>query len=642
MGPYGLGASALGVGGAVVATAGGSEALLWNPAALPAEGWDLGYHGGLGGPSQSLEQALVVSGPVDQGVYGGLLLEDQTYPRSGDYHEDTVGAGLSAGIGRWLSIGTLQKLEFANPGSLTGWSMDAGALLAVPLGGSWRLRLGASGSDLVSSLAWGDGLVEDQATVTRLGGALEAAPGTWLAFEQDTLDAQGNGGQPQWRTGLQWAFLDQALLLRAGATGAQAGSLYYTAGLGGCLPWTGRRMEADYAVLVPADGPSVGAFRQALSLRWRFDIPRPFKAALAQELKDRMGRVHWARIALAPGPQDVQEWSLELRDRHGRVVRVLRGAGLLPPGVAWDGKDEAGQPVDAAGLSYMLRATRAGGIMIEHHALLAPEPDLGLADALQGSELGDFGTRASAPVARVKPVVRLKGANDLAVSQADFDLSGIEGASQASSWELRIVNAAGQTVRTLSGKGPPPKSVRWEGTNDLGRPVEESIGTTFEVRVTSPEGVQRVAAAAPVVSEAGFTEMARGAEERELVPSAACGRDPRTGELMCTLYFERYLAQLTDSDRDALEGAARTARDEGLKSATIDGHADGEGGRAATDRLSQDRADTVLKFLMERKVGLVGVTAQGWADTRPADDADTDQGHARNRRVELRFGVTAP
>lgn len=642
MGPYGLGAAGLGAGGAAVATSNGGEALLWNPAAMPTEGWDLGYHGGLGGPAQSLQNDLVVSGPVDEGVYAGLLLGDQTFPQAAGFHEDNVGLGLAAGIGRWFSVGMMQRIVLADPGALRGWSMDAGALAAFPLGGAWRLRLGVAGTDLISSLAWGDGLEEVQPAVTREGLALEAAPGTWLAFEQDQLDRQGNGGSTQWRAGLQFSLLDQQLALRLGATQAELGALYYTAGLGGSVPWTARRLEADYSVLVPSDGSaSEGALRHVFSLRWRFEVAKAIGAALRQELKDRQGRVNLARIALAPGPDDVQDWSLEIRDRHGKTVRILQGSGLLPPGVIWDGKDAAGFPVQAAGISYVLRATRASGTLIEHHALLAPAADLGLDNTLAGAE-GGFGLRAAATASVVRPKVALKGSGDLAVSSALFDLSGVADAAKATAWEVRIVDAAGKTVRTLHGKGRLPKSVSWEGTDDLGRPVEGSLGSSFEVRVTAPDGRQRIAAAAPVVPESGFADLAERARGRGLQLEASCGSDPATGQPLCVFYFDRDSTRLTDSDLDALAAAAALAEDKGLQEAVIDGHADHEGGRDTTDQLSQERADAVLKALVERGVGLKSVTSRGWADTRPVADSDTDRGRAKNRRVELRFVQTTP
>jgi OOP family OmpA-OmpF porin len=403
------------------------------------------------------------------------------------------------------------------------------------------------------------------------------------------------------------------------------------------VPFTQRRLEGDYAVMVPSPGAYDGELRQVLSLRWRFEVQRTFDAKIRSQLKDKRGRIYLARIALAPGPPDAQDWTLELKDRKGKVVKTLRGAGLVPSSVVWDGKDDAGQPVEASGVNYVLRATHGSGIVIEHKGLLAPSADLGLDDTLAGPDRGDFSTRSAALASVVKPKVRLKGAGELAVSSADFDLSGLSGVAKASSWEVRIVDTAGRTVRTIAGKGRPPKSVRWEGTDDLGKAVEGSLGASFEVRVTSAGGIERLAASAPVVPERGFADLAETARKRPVLPTPSCGRDPQTHELLCTFYFERFLAELTDEDLQAVANAAAIAQTRGLKTARIDGHADHEGSRERTDELSQERADAVLKALVERGLVLEEATAKGWADMRPADDGDSSEAYDRNRRVELRF-----
>jgi outer membrane protein OmpA-like peptidoglycan-associated protein len=529
MGPYGLGASALGAGGAAVSTAEGAEGLYWNPASL-SDGLNLGYFGGLGGPAQSVQQALAITGPVDQGVSGGLLIGDQLFPQADNYHEDNIGLALSTAVGNWFSIGTVQKFELASPGALTGWSMDVGALAALPLGGTWRLDLGLAGTDLLSSLSWGDGLTEEQPTVLRAGAALEALPGTWAAFEEDQLESLGEPGVDQWRAGLQISLFDRRVALRAGATQAQQDVLYYTAGLGVQLPYADRGLELDYAVLVPAQDSSGGEHRQVLSLLWHFGPARTPQATLQMERRGRDGQVKEARIALAEGPTDALDWTLELTDPSGKIVRTLKGHGLLPPGVDWDGKDEAGEPVDADGLSYVLRVTRASGEVVQSRALLAPSADQGWEGALAGSEGEDYSVR---------------------------------------------------------GGGPAPRRER----------------------------------------ERGFSGLRAGVS-----------RDFATGGLLYTFYFAWDGTALTDSDLQTLAHAAKLIRDRGLKSALIDGYADrDEGDRDSTDPLSQARADTVLRGLMERGVVLNRVMARGWADTRPAAPEDTARERARNRRVELRL-----
>jgi outer membrane protein OmpA-like peptidoglycan-associated protein len=670
MGPYGLGASVLGAGGAGVATADGPQGLYWNPAARADGGWNLGYDGGLGGPAQSVQQAATLSGPLDEGLDGGLIVNDQTFPQADSYHEDSLGLDLSIDLGKWISAGTTQKLVTADPGGLTGWSMDLGFLAAVPLKGDWRLDLGVAGTDMLSSLSWADGLIEEQPAVLRAGAALEAAPGTWLAFEQDQLENLGEDGVNQWRLGLQVSLFKRRVALRAGATQIMGDSLYATAGLGFSLPSVAQGLEADYAALLPTGSAGSGDTRQVLSLLWRFGAAAPLfppaapapaasaaagsGASLSRVLKDFAGHVQFARIDLETGPSDAEAWTLELKDRQGRTVRVLRGKGLLPPGVDWDGKDDAGRPVDGDGLSYVLRIDRPSGSTVQKRALLTPSADLGLGEGLAAGEGGDFALRQAAPLAVAVPKLSLKGAG--LAPQAEFDLGDLAGAPQATGWELRVVDASGRTLRTLRGMGSPPKSVRWEGTDDLGQAVDASQGVRYEVRLTAPNGTQRLAVVAPLkapvvvpvtvpvapvapVAAAALSVPAYASPNPRVwsgIPEATFRTDAKAGRLIYSFYFGRGLDDLTDSDQAMLVQAVAAIRGRGLNSAVMDGYASrDEALRGGAGALSQARADAVLKALMENGAVLKRATAKGWAAKR--SDGAAKRGRAWDRKVELRL-----
>ncbi len=71
----------------------------------------------------------------------------------------------------------------------------------------------------------------------------------------------------------------------------------------------------------------------------------------------------------------------------------------------------------------------------------------------------------------------------------------------------------------------------------------------------------------------------------------------------------------------------------------VDGHTDNVGRPESNMKLSQDRADAVVKYLVEKKgVDAKRLSAKGWGDTQPIADNKTAKGRARNRRVD--FTVT--
>lgn len=72
---------------------------------------------------------------------------------------------------------------------------------------------------------------------------------------------------------------------------------------------------------------------------------------------------------------------------------------------------------------------------------------------------------------------------------------------------------------------------------------------------------------------------------------------------------------------------------------TIEGHCSNAGDSKAMDefemRLSQERAETVLKYLVSRGVEASRLKAVGFGDTRPIATNATSAGRALNRRVEF-------
>ncbi len=71
----------------------------------------------------------------------------------------------------------------------------------------------------------------------------------------------------------------------------------------------------------------------------------------------------------------------------------------------------------------------------------------------------------------------------------------------------------------------------------------------------------------------------------------------------------------------------------------VDGHTDNVGNPESNKKLSQERAEAVVKYLVQKKgVDAKRLSAKGWGDTQPIADNKTDKGRAKNRRVD--FTVT--
>jgi outer membrane protein OmpA-like peptidoglycan-associated protein len=68
---------------------------------------------------------------------------------------------------------------------------------------------------------------------------------------------------------------------------------------------------------------------------------------------------------------------------------------------------------------------------------------------------------------------------------------------------------------------------------------------------------------------------------------------------------------------------------------SIEGHTDNEGNAATNKTLSIDRAKAVVKAVVEGGIQANRLSAVGWGQEKPVADNRTEEGRAKNRRVEL-------
>ncbi len=95
-------------------------------------------------------------------------------------------------------------------------------------------------------------------------------------------------------------------------------------------------------------------------------------------------------------------------------------------------------------------------------------------------------------------------------------------------------------------------------------------------------------------------------------------------------------AALPAESRAVLDRSAQAIR--GAPAGTVlqvGGHTDNTGNAAANQRLSQQRADAVRRYLITQGVADASLTARGFGSANPVADNSTDAGRFRNRRIEF-------
>ena len=104
------------------------------------------------------------------------------------------------------------------------------------------------------------------------------------------------------------------------------------------------------------------------------------------------------------------------------------------------------------------------------------------------------------------------------------------------------------------------------------------------------------------------------------------------------IYFEFDSAQLTAQSQQAVHDALTILRRHSDLKVEIAGHTDSKGSHEYNDALSQRRAEAVRRELVLHGIAPERLTARGYGEREPVADNATDEGRAKNRRVELRQG----
>ncbi|MCB9780485.1 MAG: OmpA family protein [Alphaproteobacteria bacterium] len=106
-------------------------------------------------------------------------------------------------------------------------------------------------------------------------------------------------------------------------------------------------------------------------------------------------------------------------------------------------------------------------------------------------------------------------------------------------------------------------------------------------------------------------------------------------EILEKVKFATGKATIDPASFGVLDEVAQVILDNPDSRVRVEGHTDNEGDDAFNLKLSQERADSVRAYLIEKGVAPERLDAKGYGETKPIDTNRTDAGRANNRRVEF-------
>ncbi len=101
--------------------------------------------------------------------------------------------------------------------------------------------------------------------------------------------------------------------------------------------------------------------------------------------------------------------------------------------------------------------------------------------------------------------------------------------------------------------------------------------------------------------------------------------------------FEFEKSRLTADSKYQLSDLAAALNKHPNMTIELSGHTDNVGDPEFNLTLSQDRAQAVYQYLIDKGVAAERMTAVGYGETSPVDTNDTDEGRANNRRTEFKI-----
>jgi len=113
----------------------------------------------------------------------------------------------------------------------------------------------------------------------------------------------------------------------------------------------------------------------------------------------------------------------------------------------------------------------------------------------------------------------------------------------------------------------------------------------------------------------------------ELTPSAV--------RLLEPVLFDDGAATIRSVSHAVLDSVVELLREHPSITLEVQGHTDSQGADAANMKLSQARAEAVVRYLVDHGIQGSRLTAKGYGETRPMESNRTSQGRAINRRIEL-------
>jgi OmpA-OmpF porin, OOP family len=107
------------------------------------------------------------------------------------------------------------------------------------------------------------------------------------------------------------------------------------------------------------------------------------------------------------------------------------------------------------------------------------------------------------------------------------------------------------------------------------------------------------------------------------------------GHIALYINFETGKATIQPESQPIIDQIVEMLKANPSLKVSIEGHTDNAGNGPANQTLSENRAKAVMNAIISKGINKTLLTSKGWGQTKPVGDNKTDEGKAKNRRVEI-------
>ncbi|MCX6267051.1 MAG: OmpA family protein [Bacteroidetes bacterium] len=123
--------------------------------------------------------------------------------------------------------------------------------------------------------------------------------------------------------------------------------------------------------------------------------------------------------------------------------------------------------------------------------------------------------------------------------------------------------------------------------------------------------------------------------KQEVVASEMFEKINKEGFIALYINFETGKSDIKPESQPIIDQLAAMLKQNPTLKVSIEGHTDNVGGDIANQQLSESRAKSVMNALISQDIDVSRFKSKGWGQSKPIADNNTEEGRAKNRRVEI-------